>query len=197
MSIECIEQTPQLFSSIKSKLQDPEKFVLKHAGWFSTRDAAEVPHHRAVRVQHELRHPNHTTPEPHNPSTGLSNAERQPHTEAAGCQLTVRHREVCKRLHDEVVWQDPRLKFGEHLLHHLVDEALPHRNKDVARSLLPVPDHLLARTEETTSEQTPRQKHGLPRSLLLPHLNAMRHAWLQTPWGIAQGGLNNRLKIQT
>lgn len=165
---------------------------MKHAGWLSTHDAAEVPRRRAIRVQCEPQRPKHTTLPQLLPTQTSSRTQRR-----RGCQLTVRHREVCKRLHDEVVRQDPRLKFGEHLLHHLVDEALPHRNEDVARGLLPVPDHLLARTEESTSEQTPRQTRSLPRSLLLLRLNAMRHAWLQTPWGIAQGGLNNRLKIQT
>lgn len=70
--------------------------------------------------------------------------------------ITVRHREVCERLHDEVVWQDPGLEFGQHLLHHFVDEALPHCNEDIACCLLPLMDYFLSQTNQGQVTQSSR-----------------------------------------
>lgn len=56
---------------------------------------------------------------------------------------TIGHGEVGKRLHHKIVRQEPGLELAQHLLHHLADETLPQRHKDVAGGLLPVANQFL------------------------------------------------------
>lgn len=87
----------------------------------------------------------------------------------AGAKLTVGHREVRKGLHDEVVRQDARLELGEHLLHHLVDEALPDRDQHAAGRLLPVPDHLLQAGTASGTAASPKRGFCLTGTVLCAH----------------------------